>query len=167
MRLRKLEKKDIPLIYEWMTDSQINSFFRFDPTKVSYETICSFVENAQDTQQSCYWACVDENDVYLGTIGFKNINLIDKTAEYTIAFRKSAQGTGAARFATKKALEIAFGQMNLEKIYLNVLAENNQAIRFYEKFGFEQEGLSRKAIVVQNERRDLYWYGMLKEKFHE
>ena len=167
MRLRKLQEKDIPLIYEWMKDPAVNCFFRFDPNKVTLETVRAFVNDAQSTEQNLHLACVDDDDVYQGTISLKHIDPEDQTAEYAVSFRRCAQGTGAARYATREILRIAFTQLGLEKVYLNVLADNLHAVHFYEKNGFVREGLSRQAIVIRGERRDLYWYGILKGEYHE
>ena len=54
MRLRKLQEKDVPLIYEWMKDPQVNCFFRFDPGRVTPDTVRAFVVQAQDTSAVSY-----------------------------------------------------------------------------------------------------------------
>lgn len=165
MRLRKLEEKDVPLICEWMKDPKVNCFFRFDAGNVTQDTVRAFVRQAQDTDENLHLACVNDGDEYLGTISLKHIDRQDSTAEYAVSFRTAAQGTGAAAFATRSILHIAFEELGLEKVYLNVLADNARAIRFYEKMGFVREGLSRSAIVVKGERRDLCWYGILKGEY--
>lgn len=167
MRLRKLQEKDVPLIYEWMKDPQVNCFFRFDPGRVTPDTVRAFVVQAQDTSADMHLACVNDADEYLGTISLKHIDRDDGTAEYAVAFRKSAQGSGAARFATREILRIAFEELHLEKVYLNVLTDNQHAIHFYEKVGFVREGHARKAVVINGQRRDLYWYGLLKGEDYE
>ena len=156
MRLRNLQQKDVPFIYEWMKDPSVNCFFRFDAEQVSLETVQDFVSNAQAQEENLHLACVNEEDEYLGTISLKHIDQKDKTAEYAISFRKCAHGTGAARYATKEILR-------LEKVYLNVLTENVHACHFYEKVGFHYEGCSRSQISIAGKRRDLNWYGMTKE----
>jgi len=163
MRIRKLCEKDVPLILEWMKDPQVNRFFRFDPENVSTETIQSFVDTSQDDAENIHLACTDDDDTYLGTVSLKHINPIDKNGEYAISFRRCAQGTGAASYATKKIIRIAFEERGLERIYLNVLSDNERAIRFYEKHGFKYEGEFRKHICIRGEQKDLKWYGLLKE----
>lgn len=165
MKLRKLEQKDIPLIYEWMKDPRVNCFFRFDPDAVTMETVKNFVCTAQDMKTNMHLACVDDCDEYLGTISLKHIDPTDKTAEYAVSFRYSAHGTGAARFATQEILRIAFEKLDLEKVYLNVLEENVHACRFYEKQGFVYEGTARSHIRIGKTRHDLKWYGILKENW--
>ena len=54
----------------------------------------------------------------------KNIDLDNKKAEYAICVRKKAMGTGVAKEATLEILRIAFEEMGLNKVYLNVITEN-------------------------------------------
>lgn len=162
MRLRKLETKDIPGIFEWMTDHEVNRFFRFDPTAVTRESIAAFIASAQDTRTNLHLACVNDLDEYLGTVSLKNIDREHQTAEYAISFRPGAQGTGAALFATQEILRMAFEDRHLHRVYLNVYADNPRACRFYEKVGFVLEGTAREHLLVRGERKSLRWYGMLK-----
>lgn len=165
MRIRQLEKKDIPFILEWTKDPAVNCFFRFDPEKITSQTIEQFIIAAHTTKQDIHLACVDDNDEYLGTISLKNIDRAAKTAEYATSFRAKAQGIGAAQYATDQILAIAFGDMALERIYLNVLEYNARARRFYEKNGFVYEGLFRSHLCVQGKRVGLCWYGLLKGEY--
>ncbi|MEG0305881.1 MAG: GNAT family protein [Oscillospiraceae bacterium] len=165
MKLRKLEEKDISRILTWMKDPQQNCFFQFDADTVSADSVEEFVKEAQNTQINLHLACVDDNDDYLGTISLKNIDHKNKNAEYAISFSKSAHGTGAAYFATKEILRIAFETLQLNKIYLNVLAYNTRAIRFYEKLGFVFEGEFRQHVFIHGNPENLKWYSYLKEDF--
>jgi putative acetyltransferase len=54
------------------------------------------------------------------------------------------QGLGSQLMAA--ALELADNWLNLSRLELEVFTHNQPAIRLYEKFGFELEGTSRKAV---------------------
>ena len=73
------------------------------------------------------------------------------------------QGTGASGLATQELLKYAFEELELHKIYLNVLFENIRARKFYEKCGFIQEGISKDAVRINGKYESLVWYGLLKE----
>lgn len=167
MRLRKLQEKDVPGIYEWMKDENVNRFFRFNGNEIQMETIRQFVRDAQDDTRDLHRAVVDDADEYLGTVSLKGIDLQARHAEYAISMRSRAHGTGASAFATKEILKIAFFQLNLNRVYLNVLSENLRANRFYEKFGFIYEGEFKQHLYVRGELKDLKWYRMLKEEFND
>lgn len=161
--LRRLEEKDASFMLEWMHDDTINCNFQYPFKEMTIEKVKAFIENSYD-EESKHFAIVDENDEYLGTISLKNISLKNKNAEYAIVTRKKSQGTGAAMQATQELLQYAFGELELHKVYLNVLSENARARRFYEKCGFVQEGISKDAVRISDKYESLVWYGILKEE---
>lgn len=165
MHLRKLEDKDAVYMLEWMTDPQINCYFRFDPDKVTIDTVMAFVRNAESDRSNFHLACADEDDGYLGTISLKSIDTTDKTAEYAVSFRKCAQGTGAAVFATYEILKIAFEEFGLNRVYLNVITSNTRAIQFYKKMNFVYEGVFRQHFFIRGKYEDAAWFSMLKGEY--
>ena len=73
--------------------------------------------------------------------------------------------TGCSRNATLEILKYGFSELGLNKIYLNVLANNIRAIKFYEKLGFVKEGVFRKHLKIRDTFIDLQWYSMLREEY--
>ena len=161
-----MEEKDAEGILEWMKDPAVNCFFRFNPEKITRDTVMDFIRNSM-TEENKHYAVVNEKDEYLGTISLKNIDSHDKNSEYAVSFRKSAQGTGAAVFATKELLRIAFEELGLNKVYLNVLSENARANKFYEKMGFEYEGEFREHLNIKGIFKNLKWYGITKKQYEK
>jgi len=158
--LRRLEKKDAPLMLEWMHDSEINCNFQADFASSTMENVLNFInESFYDESQN--FAFVDENDEYLGTISLKHISHKNRNAEYAIVARKKAQGTGAAREATLEVLKYAFEELKLHRVYLNVLEDNVRAQRLYEKCGFVYEGSAVDAVKINGAYRTLKWYGIV------
>lgn len=85
MKLRALEVKDIPYMLEWMKDKELAQFYRFDAEKSNPETAREFIERAKESKQDLHFAIVDEQDEYLGTASLKNVDYVNKNAEYAIA----------------------------------------------------------------------------------
>ena len=159
--LRKLEEKDAQYMLEWMHDEDINQFFRFDAANMTYEEVLKYIVNANAREDELHYAIVDEEDEYLGTISLKNIDLVNRKAEYAVSTRKKAHGTGVAMEATYEIFKIAFEELGLNKVYLNVLSVNKRANKFYEKVGFEYEGEFKQDLQIRGKYYDLRWYGML------
>ncbi len=168
MRLRKLEEKDAEGMLEWMQDAEVQKGFQFHADEKDIESVIDFIRRA-DIQmidgQDIHYAITDENDEYQGTISLKSIDLTDKRAEYAISLRRGAWGKGIASQATREILRLAFEQFGMERIYLNVLAENDRAIRMYERIGFVYEGAFRKHLFLRGEYKTLKWYSMLREEY--
>ena len=163
VHLRPLDSKDAPFMYEWMTDPEITRFFRFDASTISIEGCESFIENAQSDPNTVHFAIADERDEYLGTISLKGIDREKKQAEYAISTRKKTHGSGAALRATRLIMQYAFETLGLERVYLNVLAENGRANAFYRKAGFRFVREEPQALELRGERKALNWYEITKQ----
>lgn len=167
VHLRPLAPKDAPFMYEWMTDPDITKFFRFDAARITRESCEAFIDAASAQPNTVHFAIADENDEYLGTISLKDIDREKKQAEYAISTREKAHGSGAALQATRLILQYAFEALALERVYLNVLAENGRANAFYRKAGFRFIREEPKALELRGTKKDLNWYEITKEAFME
>ena len=170
IRIRELVEQDVPYMLEWMHDPQINMYFAKDMSLMSQKDVrnfcaCSSHEKDLINGDSLHYAIVDNDDVYLGTVSLKDINFLDSNAEYAISTRKSAWGKGVALKATELILDVAFQKLQLHKVYLNVLENNYRAIRFYEKFGFIYEGISREHLIKDGCYQSLKWYSILAQEY--
>jgi len=165
-RLRKLEKKDAPLMLEWMHDSDVTRNLGTDFASKTLEDAEAFIESAhREGAKDLHLACVDESDTYLGTVSLKSIDRENSNAEYAICFRRCAHGTGAARKATEEILRIGFEELGLNKIYLYLYGCNERANRFYQKAGFVFEGRQRKHAMHKGTLQDVLWYGILRDEW--
>jgi RimJ/RimL family protein N-acetyltransferase len=167
MKLRELELIDIRYMLEWMKDPDISRVFTFSPENMTEETVKSFILNSKNDPKNVHFAIVDDHNEYMGTVSLKNINLQAKNAEYAISTRKVAHGKGIARFATIEILKYAFDTLDLKRVYLDVLVENERANRFYLKFGFVYEGQFVNHLYHNGELKSINWYRMLKSEFSD
>jgi diamine N-acetyltransferase len=167
MKLRNLKFEDKDGMLEWMKDEDLSSFFRFDANKTNEQTVMSFIEKSMSDEKNKHLAITNGNDEYLGTISLKNLDYKNSIAEYAISLRKKAIGSDIAKRATDTLLYIAFFELGLHKVYLNVISSNIRAVRFYEKYGFKYEGEFEEHVIIQGRYENLKWYGLLKKRFIE
>ncbi|MCM1263982.1 MAG: GNAT family N-acetyltransferase [Butyrivibrio sp.] len=168
IRLRILESKDCDGMMEWMHDKEAIHSFQKNMEDKTRADVLNFIASAKPIPldgEDMHYAVVDETDEYLGTISLKSINLKDGNAEYAISTRKKVWGKGVAQEATKELLNIAFKELHLEKVYLNVLADNVRAIRLYEKCGFHLEGEFRNHLYLEGQYKNLKWYAILRKEY--
>lgn len=164
MALRKLEPKDRYGMLEWMQDKDIMACFRMEKDTIDEEKVKNFIEDSFN-EKCRHYAIVDEHDEYLGTISLKNIDSANSNAEYAVVLRKQAIGGGVARTATNELLDIAFNELKLQKVYLNVLSNNKRAINFYRKINFKLEGEFKDHVYIGGKYVDLSWYAINKEDY--
>lgn len=155
-KIRPLEAKDALRMVEMMHDAQTTRYLQIGGPDYTETMARRFIEQAKDETQNLHRAVVDENDVYQGSVSLKNIDYRKKKAEYAISMHPDAQGKGAAAVASKGILEIAFQELGLYSVYLNVLAENQRANRFYQKFGFRFT--HSNVLEFHGEEKIFNWY---------
>lgn len=167
MELRDFKEKDAKPMLEWMHSDLSQKVFAKDFNSFTKEKVLDFIKNAKNYKNQIHLACVDDNDNYLGTISLKNIDYENRNAEYAISFHEKAFGTGASTYATEEILRIAFEELKLQKVYLNVLSINERANAFYNKIGFKKVGIFHNHILKNNGYEDLIWYEMQKEEYEK
>lgn len=72
-----------------------------------------------------------------------------------IMVRTDCQGQGIGTALMKAVLELADNWLMLRRVELEVYADNEDAIRLYQRFGFETEGRKREAAVKNGTYVDL------------
>ncbi len=72
-----------------------------------------------------------------------------------ICVDKNYRGQGVGSALMERVLDIADNWLRLVRVELTVDFDNEIAIHLYEKYGFEREGLKRKACVRNGEYIDL------------
>ena len=149
---------------EWMHDPEINQWFRFDAANMTDERARDFIAGSF-SERDRHYAITDDSDEYLGTISLEEIDRENHHALYAVSMRSAYQGSGIAAEATELLLEIAFYELELERVYLNVLSDNTRAKRFYEKAGFHYEGCFRHHLQLRGEWRDWDWYAILRDEY--
>ncbi len=166
--LRCLQDKDAPLMYEWMQDPDITKYFRFDQNMTTMESIKQFIQDNQNTGKNIHFAIADaKSDEYYGTVSLKDIDYSARKAEYAIVLRRRWQGNGYGAAATVMILDYAFFTLNLKRVYLNVLADNINAIKLYQRLGFQYEGEFLDHLMTANGISSLKWYRIMKEEYEK
>lgn len=168
MRLRELKLEDAEEMLKWMHDNEVIGLLPTHFDQMTLEDCQNFIHASKsDRKRNIHWAVTNEQEEYLGTISLKNVDYVNKNAEYAIVLGKQAIGKGIAKEATTDILDYAFMQLELERVYLCVFKDNIRAKRFYEKYGFQFEGEFRSHMygAYDNVLHDLQWYGILKKEF--
>ena len=90
-------------------------------------------------------------EMLIGCISFYANDLVTKKAYIAeFAIRKDKQGSGVGSLLLNRALDIAFGEKDMDSVFLEVRKDNPGAIRFYSRNGFcIAEDRSSKILMVK------------------
>ena len=103
---------------------------------------------------------------HIGNTGLYCIDWIHRRAEFWILigernFRE--KGIGAEVVSLMK--RYAFNGLNLNKLYLNVGADNQEAIYLYKKQNFIQEGILREDYYIEGKYLDIIIMAILRKDY--
>lgn len=168
--LRPLEEKDAERMLQCMSNPEVSKWFQASFAEKTLKDILFFISSTKYEIRdgvSIHYAITNEDNLYIGTVSLKNIDLSNRNAEYAIMVMPDFQGCGVATRATFEILRIAFDEIGLQKVYLNVIENNERAISLYTKCGFVYEGKARNHIVKNEQAISLNWYSILCSEFNE
>lgn len=156
--LRLMTYDDTDNIVRWRNSDEVRKNFICQElfTKESHENwIRTRVETGQAVQMVI---CGLATDTPLGSVYIRDIDRHHNKAEYGIFIGEaSARGRGIGTAAAKLMLRYCFETERLHRIYLRALAGNEQAIRSYEKAGFQREGYLKEDVRIGEAYRDVVW----------
>jgi RimJ/RimL family protein N-acetyltransferase len=166
--LRPLEERDMPAFVAGVNDTEVGGWagYRWPTTVATASEWLTRVSEQERTQQGFHFAvCELGDDGFIGTIWLRDISLLDGVGELAIFMDKDHLGGGWGTDAQVALLAFGFGTLRLERIWLTVDAHNARAIRSYQKAGFRQEGVMRKARQVNGVRVDGLLMAILREEW--
>ena len=142
-RLRELERKDLQEINKWRNNPELIELlgapFRYINIDVDVKWFESYMSNRGNAVR-CAITELNKDDI-LGLVSLVSINYMNQSAEFHIMIGdKANQGRGIGTFAVKEMLNHAFNNMNLQRVELTVLEDNERAKHLYEKCGFVPTG---------------------------
>jgi RimJ/RimL family protein N-acetyltransferase len=169
LRLRGVEKTDIPKFYEWINDPEVNEGLAvYLPMSMMDEQ--GWLERASQREQPEKPLAIEMRDRkdwrLIGNCGFFNIEWTHRAAEFGIMIGdKSVWNQGYGTEAVQLILQHGFETLNLNRIYLRVYSTNPRAKRVYEKAGFILEGTMREAVYKHGKYANVHFMGVLRSEW--
>ena len=163
IELIPIEMEDINILNKWKNDEEIFKYLGggYRPTSISQQKkwIESMTENTLENQR---YMILNEEKQKVGFIGLYGISLIHRTCTWGIYIgEKKCWGKGIASRAYKALENYAKEYLNIRKIKLEVVKENEKALKSYEKLGFNICGEFKQDRFIKGEYKDV----LFMEKF--
>ncbi len=172
VRLRPPEREDLPTFVRWLSNPELREYvtIRYISEALEERWFEGLVESTQGGAPSRLHFVIETGaeGTPLGVIGLESINWRDREGEVGIIIGEpDAWNQGYGTDAMHALLDVGFNWYNLHRITLWVVADNQRAIRSYEKCGFQHEGGRRQAVFIAGEYRDLLLMGILRGEFRQ
>jgi RimJ/RimL family protein N-acetyltransferase len=167
IRLRELERADLATLNRWRNDPELldllGNNFLFIAGAVDEKWYESYLASREHNVRLAI--VLEKGGQYVGNVNLTGIHPVNRSAEFSILIGdKALWGKGVGQEATRLMLAHAFGDRNLHRVHLSVLATNARALRLYEGVGFRTEGTLRQAVFKTGAYHDLVMMSVLRHE---
>lgn len=166
--LRLMTREDTDNIIKWRNNDEVRSQFIYQKlfTRESHE---KWIETMVETGKVVQMIIVlNEGDRPIGSVYVRDIDMEHKKAEYGVFIGEmDCLGKGYGTEAAELMREYAFAFLGLHKLMLRVYADNERAIKSYEKAGFIREAYLKDDVFVQGKYRDIVLMAVFNEEDKE
>lgn len=150
--LRPMETGDTKKIVTWRNRDFVRENFIYQEL-FTEEGHLNWIHTQVDTGRVIQFIICLSDGREIGSVYFRDIDREKGVAEYGIFIgEEDAIGCGYGTDAAKKALDYAFGELHLDKIFLRFLADNIKAQKSYEHAGFIMTDRTEKVTTLRGER---------------
>lgn len=166
--LRAAERSDIPNFVRWLNDSETSFFLNMRaPMSVAMEEVWfNRMLESQGKDAYHFVMCTLADDRPIGTIGLFHVDTVNGSAGIGISIgEKRLWSQGLGTDAMLALLDFGFGQLRLERMWLEVFDYNSRGRRSYEKCGFVLEGTQRRAVFKRGSHHDVHLMSILRAEW--
>lgn len=167
VNLRTVERRDLETIRTARNAPDIARFYesRLPINELAQE---AWFERSSRDAGSHYFVIENSNGAFVGVANVKNVHPIHRTADYGIySLPEQSRNPLVAVEAAILLLDYAFDQLNLHKLYGNILSTNDRSRKFNEGLGAVEEGVLREHAWVDGGHVDLVQVALFRPAFIE
>ena len=152
VNLRLIRKSDLSSMVKWRNKKGIREcFFNQTPLDMISQRkwFASYLKNPREKM----FIIQTKKNVPIGTIGLNNINKKNRTADFgrIMIGDKRYLGRGLAKDASVSLINYCLNTLGIRRLYLQVLASNQRAIRLYQSCGFKKQDRIKKRVSCRDQ----------------
>lgn len=166
--LRVITDSDLPRLIEFANDLEVELAGGGDPPSPRRpEAVRSVFEEEKDGlgRPKVNFA-IEADGECIGNCGLFEVDQTSRTRELGITIGdKGYWGKGYGREAVRILLDYAFRVRNMRRVWLEVHADNERALRAYRASGFIEEGRLREHVWLDGYYVDMILMGVLRDEW--
>jgi diamine N-acetyltransferase len=164
--LRPVAPQDVARLYQWANDAQTRALTG-DTRPSTYAGALAYYERIQQDPERVWLAIVrHDTQQVIGETGLLRMFPAWRTTDWSlIVGDPTARGQGYGSEAAWLMLNYAFGQLNFHRVAIGVVGFNQGALRFYQRLGFQQEGIQRDGYFYEHRYYDFVMMSLLEDEF--
>lgn len=164
--LREQREEDAPYFTYWFNQPKVMFQCGFEKTVSEAEMkTCIAVNHKSD--DSVWYTITDLEGNLLGETGLLRMFPAWHQTDLTIIIPDpQMQHKGYGTEAIRIMLDLAFHEYKMHRVSIGVVGLNTDALEFYKKIGFKQEGILEEAYYYNNEYSDFIMMRILSHEWN-
>lgn len=160
--IRDIHTSELELMLSWRNAPAVRQNM-YTRQEIRLTEHLSWWERIKDDARHRYFM-YELDAVPLGIVGFNHIDQVNRNASWAFYASPTApRGTGSKM--EYLAINYAFDELDLHKVFCEVLAFNEPVIKLHQKFGFKVEGVFREQHVIDQNFVDVFRLGLLEDEW--
>lgn len=152
MKLLPLKKEYIEFVRKVRNDPRVNKYL-FTDSHISKEEQEKWYKKQQRDKKNLVFIAFA--DVPVGYCQVKNIDYVNRSCDLGFSIAPQYQNRGYGTILVKELIKYVTEKLNLHHLYLELFADNEKAIRLYERCGFRNEGILRDKVYKNGRFQDV------------
>ena len=163
--LREQREEDAEFFVFWFNQPEIMFKCGFEKT-VDEEKIKKDINIYHKQEDSLWFTITDLNGNIIGETGLLRMFPAWHCTDLSIIIPDpKMQHKGYGTEAIRMMIDMAFSQYEMNRISIGVVGLNTNALAFYNKIGFKQEGIQEQGYFYNNEYSDFIMMRILRSEW--
>lgn len=154
-----LDDGEREIVRNWRNDDTIR-VWNYSGHIISVEEHNSFITKLKGDNRNFYWL-VKSGDEYKGVIYLTQLDFSNRHGYFGIYSNPYLKGVG--NLLEECLIKVAFDIACLHTLKLEVIEDNEKALKLYRRFGFEKEGELRDFVFKNGKYKNVIIMGIIKK----
>lgn len=160
VNLRAIVEEDRDRLRSWRNEPDVRRWMYTDHEIAQSEHAAWFTRLLAEPRPR-HWI-IEAETVPMGLVNLYDLDAVNGRGSWAYYIgEQSGRGRGLGAAVEYLAIERAFGEFALHKLWCEVLADNDAVVRLHESFGFTREALFRDHVVKYGRHTDVVGMGLL------
>lgn len=164
IRLRAFEDSDAELLLRWRNDPQVARWM-YDSERIEPDEHARWFARVRCDAPDHRYRVVELDGTATGTSNLTQIDPDRRSCTWGGYIAPTSIGRGMGRAALGLALADAFDVLALNRVWIEVLSDNERALHLYESVGFTKEALLRQFVWRGERPADVVGLSMLRSEW--
>jgi RimJ/RimL family protein N-acetyltransferase len=168
LALRQVRDEDAAAVLDVFGDPEVVRYWSSPPLEnlADAQALIRQIHGLFRAKTLFQWGiALRSTDVLAGTCTLLHLDLEHRRGEIGFALGQRHWGQGIAREAVERVIQLAFDELDLQRLEADVDPRNERSLRLLERQGFLREGLLRERYHVGGETQDTMLLGLLRREW--